>query len=83
MIFEDNIISEESVAKFQKLPYKNKIIIMGMGIADGENILRLDKPYGKNYVQGDILAYKSRISVIKYLDKFDFVHFFNTGTIRK
>lgn len=83
IIMEAQKSSEESLMRFNSIPFANKVVL-----TDGKcpNILQSfsieNDFYGDKYWSGKLLEYP-KYGIKRYLDIFDYVHFFNTKKIRK
>lgn len=83
IIMEAQKASEESLLQFNTIPYENKVIF-----TDGKcpNILQSfsieNNFYGESYWSGKFLEYP-KYGIKRYMDVFDYVHFFNNKKIRR
>lgn len=83
IIMEAQKSSEESLLKFNSIPYKNKVVLTAGKIPSIMQSFPIEKNfYENNYWPGKLLEYP-RYGIKRYLDVFDYVHFFNTKKIRK
>lgn len=77
--------SDDIVKKFEKLPYTHKVLLYNGNIRHDK--VKQGFPfyiYDEKYYSGRILSFgRFKISKNRYLDEFDYVHFLNTGEIRK
>lgn len=64
---------------FFQLPYENKVIIAANNPIDNEDIHILPILSKANYRPGEVLEYKSLLSIRRYMDDFDYVRFLNTN----
>jgi len=69
--------SAELMEQFRELEFRNKVILTD---EKGEFSLPLGI-YGDGYRSGKILFYENRMSTRRYLDRFDYVRFLNSGDI--
>jgi len=72
--------SDEQVKAFDDMPIKNKVIITMKDYPMYRSVYAIKRP---DYVQGDILKYGLMRGAVRGFELFDFVHFFNTGKIKK
>lgn len=83
IIMESQIDTEEHLLKFNDIPFKNKVLLTN---GKSHRILSSfpisSKFYNQNYYPGKLLMYPKN-GLIRYLEQFDYVYFFNTGKIRK
>lgn len=83
IIMEAQKSSEESLLQFNAIPYENKVVL-----TDGNcpNILQSfsieNNFYGESYWSGKFLEYP-KYGIRRYMDVFDYVHFFNNKKIRR
>ena len=76
ILYEGLRISENFLDSFAALPYSNKVVLskkdksINFGFYHGMS-------FYDNWKPGKILEYKSRISVKRYLDDFDYISFLN------
>jgi len=70
-------VTEEDIIAFDNLPYKNKLLIADRNPINSPNVV-VHKIFSKNdYKVGEILKYKTRISVKRHMDDIDYVSFLN------
>lgn len=72
----DSGLTEEDIAKFNAIPYKNKLLITNENSTNNENTITL-KVFSKNYYPGKLFSYKSRFSLKRYMDDIDYITFLN------
>jgi uncharacterized protein (DUF1919 family) len=82
IVMESQQCDKTTLAKFNNIPYKNKVVL-----TDGETGIANSFPiksefYANNYWPGKLLEYPP-YALLRYMDKFDYVNFFNTGRIRR
>ena len=82
IIMEAQQCDNTTLAKFNDIPYKNKVVLTDgvTGIANSFPIK--GNFYANNYWPGKLLEYPL-YGLLRYMDKFDYVSFFNTGKIRR
>ncbi len=76
--------TEQYVARFENLPYKHKVVITSKEIYGAESAICID--IYSNYTNGKILTLipvGDYYAPYYYIELFDFLHWFNTGEIRR
>lgn len=83
IVMESQKCDKEIVERFARLPFKNKVVITDKAYADIKCSIPMKEGfYDDGYYSGKILAYP-KFGLKRYLDRFDYVSFFNSGVIRK
>ena len=67
----------ETVKRFDSLPIQNKRLLTGH-LTDSPNAVVMDVLSEERFLPGKILRYKTRCSVKRFLDDFDYIRFLNT-----
>ncbi len=70
--------SEQDVKRFEALPYKNKMLITKENPTNSSYVVTHSVFLRKDYVTGQILHFKSKYSLKRYVDDIDFISFLNT-----
>lgn len=70
-------LTEEDVARFNKIPYKNKLLVTHKRFDDNENIYVHPIFDRKNYKTGTILRYRHLFSKKRPMDDVDYISFLN------
>lgn len=71
-------LDEDKVQKFNSIPYKNKVLLSkSPNNRDQENIIYLRAMNRSGYMIGDVLHYKTMISVKRQFNEFDYISFLN------
>ena len=82
IIMEAQKCSSAILAKFNDIPYANKVVLTDE-IQDVANSFPIgDDFYGDSYWPGKLLEYPPR-GLYRYMEQFDYVQFINTGKIKK
>lgn len=83
IIMEAQKCSSAILAKFNDIPYANKVVLTD-GKSDILNSFAIGDGsfYGKNYYPGKLLQYP-KYGLYRYLEQFDYVKFINSGKIKK
>lgn len=83
IIWEAKKCDSALLQRFSGLPFQNKVVITDRKYLDLNCIFPMKKGfYSSNYQDGKILKYP-RYGLLRYLDRFDYVFFFNCGKIRR
>ena len=83
IIMEAQKCEESILHQFDELDYPNKVILTdGFHIGIRTSFPVKDGFYDKNFFNGKILTYP-KFGLRRYLDRFDYVSFFNKGVIRR
>lgn len=82
IIMEAQKCSSTILAKFNDIPYANKVVL-----TDGDHDVANSFPikgnfYGESYWPGKLLEYPPR-GLFRYMEQFDYVTFINKGKIKK
>ncbi|MBR6572205.1 MAG: DUF1919 domain-containing protein [Clostridia bacterium] len=77
IIYLTAFVSEEDIARFDALPYKNKMLIADKNPTNSKNVVTHDVFLKKDYKPGEILTYKSVFSLKRYMDDIDYIGFLN------
>ena len=70
-------ITREEIERFEALPYENKLMIAGKTELERPFIVHHRLFESPTYIAGDMMSYKSRVSVKRYMDDIDYVGFLN------
>lgn len=70
--------SAEDIIAFNKLPYKNKMLITGENPTNSDNVVTHKILLKNDYRSGEIFEYKSRFKFRRNLDSIDYVSFLNS-----
>lgn len=82
IIMEAQKCSSVILAKFNDIPYANKVVLTD-GIQDVANSFPINgKFYGDSYWPGKLLEYPTH-GLYRYMEQFDYVKFINKGKIKK
>ena len=82
ILMEAQQCADSILEKFNDIPCAHKVILTS-GKRDIANSFSFDeKFYSNNYWPGKLLEYPP-IGLHRYMDKFDYVRWFNSGQIRK
>lgn len=82
ILFSDRgACTEEHLKQFDSLPYKNKAVFVNHPREDLSSAVYI-RGFEELSSVGICLYYKSRYSCKKHYDQFDYVKWFNTGSIR-
>ena len=76
-MMKEKTFTREEIARFEALPYENKLMITGKTEIERPFIVHhkhFDKP---GYVSGSAIGYTSKISITRYMDDIDYVGFLN------
>ena len=83
IIMEAQECEYELLQRFDSLPFQNKVVITGSSYSGIQSCFSMEPSfYVHNYHSGKILEYP-RMGIKRYLDRFDYVEFFNNGRIRR
>lgn len=69
--------TKEDIEAFDALPYKNKMMIVSKNHTNSENVKTHEMFLREDYKPGEILHYKGKFSVKRYIDDIDYVEFLN------
>ncbi len=69
--------TEEDIREFDKLEYKNKMLITSENLTGSPNVVEHDILKRTNYKGGAILFYENSRSIRRQMDKIDYVSFLN------
>ena len=67
--------TEEDICKFDKLQYKNKMLITSENLTNSPNVVEHDMLKKPNYKDGEILFYENSHSIQRPMDKLITFHF--------
>lgn len=73
-------LTEEDVVSFDKIKYKNKMLITYSNPVNSENVIVHNVFLRSDYKPGKILKYKTDYSMKKYMDDIDYIGFLNRTT---
>ena len=83
VIMESQKCDKSIVEKFDRLPYNHKAIITDRKYSDIKcSIAMKEGFYEKGYHNGKLLEYP-KYGLRRYLDRFDYVSFFNRGMVKR
>lgn len=83
IIMESQKCDKSIVERFDQLPYDHKAIITDRKYPDIKcSIAMKEGFYEKNYHSGKLLEYP-KCGLRRYLDRFDYVSFFNRGVVKR
>lgn len=69
--------TEEDICEFDKLKYKNKMLITSENLTNSPNVVEQDILKKTNYKGGEILFYENSHSIRRPMDKIDYISFLN------
>ena len=74
-------VTEEDINSFDRLPYKNKLLITNKNITNSKNVIvpKILQKRTKAYHPSIILDYKPPFFLRRYMDDIDYVGFLNSG----
>ncbi len=70
-------ITREEIERFEALPYENKLMITGKCELERPFIVHHKIFESPTYIAGDMMSYKSYVSIKRYMDDIDYVGFLN------
>lgn len=71
-------VTEDDIKAFDKLPFESKMLVANKNPIGSKNVVVHPVFSDKNYKHGQILLYKHRFSIKKYMDSIDYVSFLNS-----
>lgn len=74
--------TEEDLREFEKLPYKNKVVFVHKPMPELKSSFYIPGTELNNVERQSIqplTSYQSRFSAMRFIDRFDYVEFFNSG----
>lgn len=79
IVMQDNTLSKEYADKFDSLPYKNKMLVLGQNPNNSPNFVLSKISQIRPNEFGQVLLYKSKYSAKRWMDDIDYVSFLNRG----
>lgn len=70
--------TEQDIKRFEALPYKNKMLITKENPTNSDSVVTHSVFLRKDYFAGQILQFKSRFSLKRYMDDINWVSFLNS-----
>ena len=75
-------VRESDIERFEKLPFKNKMMIANANPCNSKYVYTHKVFSREDYKTGQILHFKSKRSIKRYLDDINYVRFLNCGVDR-
>ncbi len=70
-------VTDELIEAFDALPIKNKMLLTNANLTNSPNVVTHSVFSKSDYRPGEVLQYKSRFSLKRYIDDVDYVSFLN------